>query len=60
LEAQGIAPKHGCRMGICNSCTCERVSGTTRHLRTGDTQSETAVPVRICVSAPTTDLTLDL
>jgi ferredoxin-NADP reductase len=60
LEAQGIAPKHGCRMGICNSCTCERVSGTTRHLRTGDIQSETAVPVRICVSAPTTDLTLDL
>jgi len=60
LEAQGIKPKHGCRMGICNSCTCDRVSGTTRHLRTGEMQSETAQPVRICVSAPTTDLTLDL
>ncbi|SFR78488.1 Ferredoxin-NADP reductase [Stenotrophomonas maltophilia] len=60
LEAQGIKPRHGCRMGICNSCSCERVSGGTRHLRTGDTQSEAAQPVRICVSAPTTDLTLDL
>lgn len=60
LEAQGIKPKHGCRMGICNTCTCERVSGTTRHLRTGDLQSESATPVRICVSAPTTNLTLDL
>lgn len=60
LEAQGIKPRHGCRMGICNSCSCERVSGATRHLRTGDTHSEAAQPVRICVSAPTTDLTLDL
>lgn len=60
LEAQGIKPKHGCRMGICNTCTCDRVSGGTRHLRTGELQTETAQPVRICVSAPTTDLTLDL
>ncbi|AWH33406.1 hypothetical protein C1930_11315 [Stenotrophomonas sp. SAU14A_NAIMI4_8] len=60
LEAQGIKPKHGCRMGICNTCTCEGVSGGTRHLRTGETQSGPAAPVRICVSAPTTDLTLDL
>lgn len=60
LEAHGIKPKHGCRMGICNTCTCDRVSGATRHLRTGDLQSESAQPVRICVSAPTTDLTLDL
>ena len=60
LEAHGIKPRHGCRMGICNTCTCERVSGGTRHLRTGDLHSEAAQPVRICVSAPTTDLTLDL
>lgn len=60
LEAQGLKPKHGCRMGICNSCTCNRVSGTTRHLRTGEPQSEPAQPVRICINAPTTDLVLDL
>lgn len=39
LEAHGIKPKHGCRMGICNTCTCDRVSGATRHLRTGDLRS---------------------
>jgi len=60
LEAQGLRPKHGCRMGICNSCTCSRVSGGTRHLRTGEEQQEPAAPVRLCVMAPTTDLVLDL
>ncbi|WMJ69458.1 ferredoxin reductase [Stenotrophomonas sp. 24(2023)] len=60
LEAEGIKPKHGCRMGICNTCTCAQVSGHSRHLRNGDVQAEPAQQVRICVSAPTTDLTLDL
>lgn len=60
LEAHGLKPRHGCRMGICNSCTCVRASGATRHLRTGEAQDEPAMPVRICVSAPTTDLVLDL
>lgn len=60
LEAHGLKPKHGCRMGICNTCTCHRVSGATHHLRTGEQHAEPAQPVRICVSAPTTDLVLDL
>ncbi len=60
LEAHGIKPKHGCRMGICNSCTCQRASGGTRHVRTGETDAEPGQPVRICVSAPTTHLQLDL
>jgi len=60
LEAQGIKPKHGCRMGICNTCTCTRMSGGTRHLRTGEEQGEPAHPLRICINAPTTDLVLDL
>ncbi len=60
LEAQGIKPKHGCRMGICNSCACTRQSGSTRHLLTGDYSSEPSSQVRLCVSAPSTELTLDL
>jgi ferredoxin-NADP reductase len=60
LEAQGVRPKHGCRMGICNSCACERQSGTTRHMLTGDRSSEPSSQLRLCVSAPSTDLTLDL
>jgi len=60
LEAQGIKPRHGCRMGICNTCACGRQSGTTRHTLTGDLSSEPSSQVRLCVSAPGTDLILDL
>lgn len=60
LEAQGIRPAHGCRMGICNSCACDRQAGTTRHLLTGDRSSEPSTKVRLCISTPATDLILDL
>jgi ferredoxin-NADP reductase len=60
LEAQGIRPPHGCRMGICNTCACGRQSGTTRQLLTGDLSSEPSSQVRLCISAPSTDLILDL
>ena len=59
LEARGIHPKHGCRMGICNSCACDRISGTSENLNTGATQSEPGV-VRICISAARSDMTLDI
>lgn len=60
LEAQGLRPKYGCRMGICNSCACARQSGTTRHLLTGERSNEPTAQVRLCISAPSTDLILDL
>ncbi|WP_031339375.1 ferredoxin reductase [Xanthomonas maliensis] len=60
LEAQGVRPRHGCRMGICNTCACPRQSGTTRHLLTGEYSNEPTAQVRLCVSAPSTDLILDL
>ncbi|AZR24310.1 ferredoxin reductase [Xanthomonas vasicola] len=60
LEAQGLRPKHGCRMGICNTCACARQSGTTRHLLTGERSNEPTAQVRLCISAPSTDLILDL
>jgi ferredoxin-NADP reductase len=60
LEAQGLRPRHGCRMGICNTCACGRQSGTTRQLLTGDLSSEPSSQVRLCISAPSTDLILDL
>ncbi|MET0506227.1 MAG: ferredoxin reductase [Luteibacter sp.] len=60
LEAQGVRPRHGCRMGICNTCACGRQSGTTRHTLTGEHNGEPSSQVRLCVSAPSTDLVLDL
>lgn len=60
LEAHGLRPKHGCRMGICNTCACARQSGATRHLLTGERSHEPNAQVRLCISAPSTDLILDL
>ncbi|MHC1481111.1 ferredoxin reductase [Frateuria aurantia] len=60
LEAQGVHPAYGCRMGICNTCACGRQSGRTRHLLTGELSSEPSSQVRLCISAPSTDLILDL
>ena len=60
LEAQGIKPASGCRMGICNTCACGKVSGATRHLHTGESASEPVSALRLCVNAATSDLVLDL
>lgn len=60
LESQGVKPASGCRMGICNTCACGKQSGTTRHLHTGDVQHEPVSALRLCVSAASSDLVLDL
>jgi ferredoxin-NADP reductase len=60
LEAQGIRPAHGCRMGICNTCACCKLEGTTQDLNTGDRDSEPTAALRICISRACSDLTLDL
>lgn len=59
-EAAGLSPKHGCRMGICHTCTAVRVSGATRDLRTGEVDAEPGCHVQICVSAPVGDVEIEL
>lgn len=59
-EDAGLNPAHGCRMGICNTCSCTRTSGTTRNLLTGETSSRAGEQVRICVSVPVGDVELEL
>ncbi|MFN8544273.1 MAG: ferredoxin reductase [Candidatus Binatia bacterium] len=59
-EAAGLAPKSGCRMGICRTCLCPKPRGTVRDLVTGALSSEAEVAVRLCVSIPVGDVTLDL
>ena len=60
LEAAGLRPKHGCRMGICNTCVCTRQSGATRHLHDGRHETEPDAAVRLCVSVPLGDVEIDL
>lgn len=60
LEAAGLNPQHGCRMGVCHTCSCTRSSGTTQNLQNGALESEEGMDLRLCVSRARTPLTLDL
>jgi ferredoxin-NADP reductase len=59
-EAAGVNPKSGCRMGICRSCVCRKVSGTTRDVRTGELSTEENVDIQLCVNAPVGAVEIDL
>lgn len=59
-EAAGLAPAHGCRMGICRSCVCRKTSGRVRDLQTGRLSGDGEEDIRICVNAPAGDVTLQI
>ncbi|MEO8843211.1 MAG: ferredoxin reductase, partial [Kofleriaceae bacterium] len=59
-EAAGLAPAHGCRMGICHSCDSTLVSGCVRDLRTGATITEPGTQIQICVCAAAGDVEVTL
>jgi ferredoxin-NADP reductase len=59
-ESAGVRPAHGCRMGICHTCTCRKVSGIVRNELTGESSSAADEEIRICISTPLSDVTLDL
>ncbi|MFY9476058.1 MAG: ferredoxin reductase [Aquabacterium sp.] len=58
-EQAGHAIKHGCRQGICHECTCRLNSGAVRDLTTGEQIHGEGQPVRLCVSAALSDLSLE-
>ena len=59
-EANGLRPAHGCRQGICASCTCLLLAGAVRDLRSGELFAEPNQPIRLCVSAPHGNVEIDL
>jgi ferredoxin-NADP reductase len=59
-EDAGLAPDHGCRMGICNTCSCRKRTGTVRNVISGALSSAGEEQIRICVSVPVGDVALDL
>jgi len=59
-ETAGLTPVHGCRMGICFSCTSRKAEGKVRNVLTGETSSRPDEDIRICVSAPVGDCAVDL
>ncbi len=59
-EAAGLTPLHGCRMGICHTCTRRLCSGVVRDAVTGDLTNGPDANIRICVSVPVGDVEIDL
>ncbi|MCW2736492.1 ferredoxin reductase [Nocardioides sp.] len=59
-ERLGLRPEHGCRMGICFSCTTRKTEGTVRNVLSGTESSLPDEDIQICVSAPVGDCVVDL
>lgn len=59
-EEAGVNPKSGCRIGICRTCVCRKVSGTTRDVRTGELSTEANVDIQLCINAPVGAVEIDL
>ncbi|HQY59974.1 MAG TPA: ferredoxin reductase [Polyangiaceae bacterium] len=59
-EGAGLRPRHGCRIGICHTCLCRKVSGTTRDSATGALSTDGDVDIRICTSEPVGPVVVDL
>lgn len=60
LEQHEIKPQHGCRMGICNKCACNKAQGATKNMVNGLENTEPNNLLRICVNTAKTDLVLDI
>ncbi|WP_020657573.1 ferredoxin reductase [Amycolatopsis benzoatilytica] len=58
-EEAGLSPEHGCRMGICFSCTQVKTAGRVRNARTGEVSGEENEEIQLCVSVPVGDVEID-
>lgn len=59
-EGAGLSPMNGCRQGICRTCTCRKLAGQVRDIRTGELSGSGEEDIAICVSVPVTPVTLEL
>ncbi len=59
-ERAGLTPASGCRMGICQTCRCRKVSGATRDLRTGEVSTDADVEIQLCVNVPVGPVEIDM
>lgn len=59
-EKAGLTPAYGCRMGICHTCTCRKLTGQVRNVNSGELSSCEQEDIQICSSVPVGDVELDL
>jgi len=60
LERAGERPASGCRIGICHTCKCRKRRGAVRNLLNGSISREPDEDIQLCISAPCSDIELDL
>ncbi|KAA9165823.1 ferredoxin reductase [Amycolatopsis acidicola] len=58
-EAAGLSPEHGCRMGICFSCTKVKTRGTVRDAKSGELHGEDDEEIQLCISVPVGDVEIN-
>ncbi len=49
-ELAGLKPAHGCRMGICNTCSCTKQQGSVKNLLTGEIDHANNTQIKLCIS----------
>lgn len=59
-EAAGLTPAHGCRMGICFSCTQVKTTGCTQNIRTGERSCDPDTEVQLCINRAVGDVAIDI
>lgn len=59
-EQAGLRPAHGCRMGICNTCTCTKVSGSTKNILTGEIDHQSNSQIKLCISQAVSPVVINL
>ncbi|WP_199430256.1 ferredoxin reductase [Qaidamihabitans albus] len=58
-EEAGLRPEHGCRMGICFSCTKVKTSGCVRDARSGELFPDDNQEIQLCISVPVGDVEIN-
>ncbi|WP_347455128.1 FAD-binding oxidoreductase [Acinetobacter thermotolerans] len=59
-EQAGLRPANGCRMGICNTCSCTKVSGSVKNILTGEIDHENNTPIKLCISQAVSPVVINL
>lgn len=59
-EQAGLKPTHGCRMGMCNTCTCTKVSGSTKNVLTGEIDHGSNTQIKLCISQAISPVVINL
>lgn len=59
-EQAGLRPTHGCRMGVCNTCSCTKVSGSTKNILTGEIDHQSNTQIKLCISQAVSPVVINL